>query len=58
MTTPKERREYLILFLRGCAGAVDDGHVQLELGRLLVNGDLMREAAEEFEKLNEINEGV
>jgi hypothetical protein len=45
------RQEYLIRFLRGCATAADTGQLGVHLGRLMVNGDLMREAADEFEKL-------
>lgn len=44
------RQTYLISFLRGCASAADNGQLGVELGRLMVNGDLMREAADEFEK--------
>lgn len=47
----ESRQVYLIRFLRGCAGAADDGQLGVELGKLMVNGDLMREAADEFEKL-------
>lgn len=46
-----ERPEYLIRFLRGCAQAADEGHLGVSLGELLVNGDLMREAADELERL-------
>lgn len=49
MTIPN-RQEYLILFLRGCAEAADQGQLGVEMSKLLVNGDLMREAADEFEK--------
>lgn len=45
------RQEYLIRFLRGCASAADAKQLGVVNGRLLLNGDLMREAAEEFEKL-------
>lgn len=47
----EDRRQYLVRFLRGCAGAADDGQLGVDQGRLLVNGDLMREAADEFETL-------
>lgn len=47
----RDRQEYLIRFLRGCAHAADENQLHVDLGRLLVNGDLMREAADEFEKL-------
>jgi hypothetical protein len=46
------RQEYLINFLRGCAEAADTKQLHVDLGRLLVNGDLMREAADEFEVLH------
>lgn len=46
-----ERQEYLIRFLRGCAGAADDGQLGVDQDRLLLNGELMREAADEFEAL-------
>jgi hypothetical protein len=45
------RQQYLILFLRGCALAADKKELGVEQGQLLVNGELMREAADEFEKL-------
>jgi hypothetical protein len=45
------RQVYLVSFLRGCADAADRGELGTELGRLLINGDLMREAADEFERL-------
>lgn len=45
------RQVYLVSFLRGCADAADRGQLGIELNRLLVNGDLMREAADEFERL-------
>ncbi len=48
-----DRREYLIRFLRGCADAADKNELHVDLSCLLVNGDLMREAADEFEKGNE-----
>jgi hypothetical protein len=51
MNTRNTREEYLISFLRGCAEAADRGELGVNLGRLLVNGDLMREAADEFERL-------
>lgn len=47
----ERRQEYLISFLRGCAHAADEGQLQVEQDRLLINGDLMHEAADEFEKL-------
>lgn len=47
----EERQEYLIRFLRGCAQAADMGELDVDRARLLVNGDLMREAADEFENL-------
>lgn len=46
-----ERQQYLIAFLRGCARAADEGELGVEQCQLLLNGDLMREAADEFEKL-------
>ena len=46
----EDREEYLILFLRGCAQAADEGKLGVEHQRLMVNGDLMREAADRFEK--------
>jgi hypothetical protein len=46
-----EREKYLVSFLRGCASAADEGELGVEHGKLLVNGELMREAADEFEKL-------
>src|SRR4051794_31273234 len=49
--TENDRREYLIRFLRGCAGAADDGQLGIDQARLLLNGKLMAEAADEFEKL-------
>lgn len=45
-----ERRKYLVRFLRGCSGAADLGELGVQLGRLLVNGDLMREAADLLEE--------
>lgn len=39
-------------FLRGCAQAADEGELGVMQGRLLVNGDLMREAANQIEKDN------
>lgn len=47
----EDRHAYLIRFLRGCAAAADAGELGVSQGQLLLNGDLMREAAEEFEKL-------
>jgi hypothetical protein len=47
----KDRREYLIYFLRACGDAADKKQLGVELDRLMVNGDLMREAADEFERL-------
>lgn len=48
---------YLIRFLRGCADAADKKQLHVDLGLLLVNGDLMREAADEFEDmLEEVSE--
>lgn len=46
-----DRQEYLIRFLRGCAEAADRDELGVMQGRLLVNGDLIREAADEFERL-------
>lgn len=46
----EERRLYLVRFLRGCAIAADNKELGVEQYRLLVNGDLMREAADELEK--------
>jgi hypothetical protein len=54
--TSKERREYLIRFLRGCAVAADKNELGVELGRLMINGELMREAADAFEALNDKSE--
>ena len=45
-----ERDAYLIRFLRGCAIAADENDLGLDVGRLMVNGDLMREAADAYEK--------
>lgn len=45
-----ERQEYLVRFLRGCADAADKDELGVMQQRLLLNGDLMREAADEFEK--------
>lgn len=45
------RQKYLISFLRACADAADKKQLHVDLGRLLVNGDLMKEAADEFEAL-------
>lgn len=39
------------MFLRGCAKAADEGQLGVEMGKLMVNGQLMREAADELEKL-------
>lgn len=39
-------------FLRGCAQAADEDELGVMQGRLLVNGDLMREAADQIEKDN------
>ena len=39
-------RANLIAFLRGCAQAADDNQLGVDQGRLLVNGDLMRQAAD------------
>lgn len=47
----EDRQKYLIAFLRGCASAADEGELGVEQCQLLLNGDLMREAAEEFERL-------
>lgn len=47
----RDRRKYLISFLRGCASAADEGQLHVDLGKLLINGQLMREAADEFEKV-------
>lgn len=46
-----ERQEYLVRFLRGCATAADRDELGVMQGRLLLNGALMREAADEFERL-------
>lgn len=46
-----DRHKYLISFIRGCAMAADQGQLDVAGARLLVNGDLMHEAADEFEKL-------
>lgn len=53
----KERQEYLVRFLRGCAVAADKGQLGIEHGKLMLNGDLMREAADEFERLLPDQEG-
>lgn len=47
----EDRQTYLIRFLRGCAEAADNGQLGVDQDQLLVNGQLMREAADEFEKL-------
>jgi hypothetical protein len=44
----QSREAYLISFLRGCADAADRGELGIDLHRVLLNGDLMREAADEF----------
>lgn len=46
-----EREDYLLSFLRGCAHAADEGQLGVDQGALLVNGDLMNEAADMFEKM-------
>lgn len=46
-----EREEYLVSFLRGCAHAAEEGQLGVDQGVLLVNGDLMNEAADVLEKL-------
>jgi hypothetical protein len=46
----QERGAYLVRFLRGCAGAADHKELGVDLGKLMVNGDLMREAADLLEK--------
>lgn len=53
----KERQEYLVRFLRGCADAADKNELGVPLGELLLNGDLIREAANEFETLIPEREG-
>lgn len=45
----KERNLYLIAFLRASADAADEGQLGVEHAKLLVNGDLMREAAAALE---------
>lgn len=45
------RQEYLISFLRGCGHAADEGQLGTDQAHLLLNGDLMYEAADEFQKL-------
>jgi hypothetical protein len=47
----EDQQRYLVRFLRGCADAADKKELHVDLGHLLVNGDLMRESADEFEKL-------
>lgn len=47
----EDRNAYLISFLRGCAQAADAKEIGAVNDRLLLNGDLLREAADEFEKL-------
>jgi hypothetical protein len=51
------REQYLLTFLRGCAVAADKGQLGVEHGRLMLNGDLMREAADVFEHLLPDQEG-
>lgn len=46
----QSREEYLLSFLRGCAHAADEGLLGVDQGHLLVNGELMHEAADAFEK--------
>lgn len=46
----QSREAYLIKFLRGCADAADRGELGIGLRQVLLNGDLMREAADEFER--------
>lgn len=50
MIDRRTRQQYLVSFLRGCADAADKNELHVDLGKLLVNGDLMREAADEFEQ--------
>lgn len=61
MTGPQERRAYLIRFLRGCAIAADRDEIGVktmdEVRPLLINGELLREAADAFEALNEKSHG-
>lgn len=45
------RNAYLIAFLRGIADAADKDELGVIQQRMMLNGDLMREAAEEFERL-------
>lgn len=52
-----ERQEYLVRFLRGCAEAADRDELGVMQQRLLLNGELMREAADEFERLLPDKEG-
>lgn len=51
------RQQYLVKFLRGCAQAADNGELGVQQGKLLLNGDLMREAAAEFERMLSDKEG-
>lgn len=52
-----ERHEYLVRFLRGCAIAAErkqlgvDDEGEFTHGRLLINGNLMREAADALKNL-------
>lgn len=47
----KERNLYLISFLRACASAADEGNLGVEHGKLLANGELLRESAAALETL-------
>lgn len=55
------RREYLVRFLRGCASAADLDQIGAEMADdlrpLLVNGDLMREAADALEEMTRRDNG-
>jgi hypothetical protein len=47
---PAHEIAYLVSFLRACAVAADQGELGVDQGKLLVNGDLMREAADALEE--------
>ena len=46
-------REQQIVFLRAIAQAADDGDLGVDLGKMMINGDLMREVAASYEQLLE-----
>jgi len=47
----QDRQVYLLHFLRGCATAADEDNLGVEVGRLMLNGQLMNEAADEFSRM-------